>query len=433
MKYLSLFLLLPTILDANPVDVAGGNHQTYTLKNGIVLSMGQDLHIPTEGGKDWIGGKLGRLIDKNVLPGKSPNSLAAQANYNPTPAPVLGLEGLNIVNIACGQNDAAAITGQGELYMWGPNNHGQLGLGDTQQRRTATKVPLADGIKIKDIAIGGAHTLALTTEGKVYSWGFGKTGILGHGDIVSISSPKLIEAFTDKTIIAIATGQNTHSMFLDEDGIIYSCGLNSHGLLGLPVALKEIVSTPTKINSHVKFKAIAVGIQTGFGISNEGRLYGWGNGSMAHFARNLPDGTPDLSNLMEPRLLENTPTNLTQVVAGSRHTAVLDAQGNIFTWGKHTILSGQLGIGPPELKPASGSSGTIHTTPQKVILPDGQKAQFLDSLTNNIFLTTTEGNIYGWGQTAHGRMGCPVDAIHKFSYKGKTLYLAHSPVPVPYK
>lgn len=415
------------------VDIAGGNHHTYTLKEGVVLSMGEDLLKPTRGEEGFVGGKLGRPIDKNVLPGKDPANLAEQARYNPAARPVTGLQGLTIVNIASGQNDGAAITDKGELYMWGPNNHGQLGLGDEKERRTATKVPLPDSMALKDIAIGSAHCLAITTDGAVLSWGLGKSGVLGHGSIESVLTPSPIVALSGKKIIAVAAGQNTHSLFLDDQGTVYTCGRNPSGILGLGLATGTILSTPVPVPAPVKFKAIGVGVQTCFGISEDGHLYGWGDGSKGHFALAKHDGSPDLRDYGTPTLIANAPGNLIQVVAGSRHVAVLDASGDVYTWGIHAILSGQLGIGTPKTNEKGELAGEYFSTPQKVELPGGAKATFLDSMANNVFLTTTDGELMGWGQTSHGRLGCKVDAVHSVkSASGKTLYLAYSPVPIPY-
>ena len=143
-------ILLSACYHTLPVDVASGNHHTYVLRDGVVLSMGQDLHQTTAGGKGWIGGKLGREIDKNVFPGRDPNSIPSQADYNPSPSSVRGLEGRRVINVASGQNDGAAITQDGRLLMWGPNNHGQLGLGDTIPRRSATEVLFPAEVLIKE-------------------------------------------------------------------------------------------------------------------------------------------------------------------------------------------------------------------------------------------------------------------------------------------
>ena len=71
--------------------------------------------------------------------------------------------------VAAGAMHSLVLTESGEVYAWGDNDDGQLGLGDREERLTPTKV---EGLpKVKAIAAGGVHSLALTESGEVYAWG----------------------------------------------------------------------------------------------------------------------------------------------------------------------------------------------------------------------------------------------------------------------
>ncbi len=430
---LSLLCLLQTA-GAGDVDVAGGNHQTIVLTpENHVLSFGQDLHIGTDEGKDFIGGKLGRPIDSHVLPGKDPKSIVAQANYNPVPAKVQGLDGLSIARLAIGQNDAAAITTDGDVYVWGPNDHGQLGLGDETQRRSAIKVPFPADVKISAVDFGGAHMLALATDGRVFSCGNNQNGQLGLGDEKPRLKPTLIEALKDVKIIQVAAGQNTHSLFLAENGTLYVSGSNKSKEIGLGPEVPEGVNVATAVKAPVPFKFVAVGVKTSFAIDRDGNLWGAGDGSKAHFGFTTPDGKPDLKDLPTFTRLPNAPANLIAVGGGSRHVAVIDDQGAIYTWGIHATLSAQLGIGPPKVEPGMDElDGVTYSKPQLVALPEGRKATRLHVIANNVFVVTADQKVYGWGQTAHGRLGYGLKAVHSaVNANGRTLYHAHSPIEIP--
>lgn len=428
MKLLLLFLALGSLpIFANP-GVAGGNHHTFILTtDGDVLSMGQDLHMGKDGGTSYVGGKLARPIDQAVLPGKDPASLLARANYNPSRKKVIGLDGLDIASVHTGQNDGAVVTKDGALYMWGPNNRGQLGLGDTDQRDRPTLVPIPDGVRISTVSIGSAHTLALTTTGDVYSWGEGSSGVLGHGSTDDVLSPRQIEALAGMEIAAIAAAQNTHSVFLTTAGDIYTCGVNRHGQLGH--GNKEKLTSPKKVASDTGFKAIGVGVQTTFAVDQTGLLWGWGNGSKAHFARTDGSGAPDLQNFLSPQRIIAAPADLSAVAAGSRHVVVLTESGEIFIWGIHSTISGQLGIGPP-LAGNMEIEKRMVLTPQRIDLPDQQKCLSIDAMANNTFVTTAN-KIYGWGQTAHGRLGMPINAANQYTTpEGRVLNIAYEPVEI---
>lgn len=427
-RSLILLALLAHGLSAGISDVAGGNHHTYWIEDGIVYSTGQDLHKAT-GPSSYVGGKLGRPIDDKVLPEKDPDSLLARADYNPGPRPVRGLDGQTVVKVASGQNDGAALTAGGLLFMWGPNDHGQLGLGDTKQRREAVRIPLPDGVRVRDVAIGNAHTLVLSEDGRVYGMGLNRNGVLGLGFREQVSVPTLIPGFEGKRVVAIAAAQNSHSLFLTAAGDLYGCGRNAAYALADVAAKGARVCRIVRIPTAESFVAIGVGVRTSFAITAEGALYAWGDGSKAHFARTLPGGSADLSDLRRPTRIENAPPEIVEVAAGSRHTVVRTAGGDVYTWGIHTVLSGQLGIGKPSAGEPGGIAGEVHAVPQQVGIPGDAPAVSLDSMANNVFLLTGDGAMYGWGSTAHGRLGGPVNAFDSAeTVSGATKYLAYEPV-----
>jgi alpha-tubulin suppressor-like RCC1 family protein len=79
-----------------------------------------------------------------------------------------------------------ALTESGEVYAWGSNERGQLGLGDTENRLTPTKVPGLRRVKASQRVI---HSLALTESGEVYTCGWNKHGQLGLGDTENRLTP----------------------------------------------------------------------------------------------------------------------------------------------------------------------------------------------------------------------------------------------------
>jgi len=71
---------------------------------------------------------------------------------------------------------------QNKVYGWGLNNHGQLGLGDEENRSRPTKLKAFNNIDVEYVCTGQHHSLALSKDHKVYSWGRGDYGQLGQGD-----------------------------------------------------------------------------------------------------------------------------------------------------------------------------------------------------------------------------------------------------------
>ncbi|XP_055500570.1 X-linked retinitis pigmentosa GTPase regulator-like isoform X1 [Leucoraja erinacea] len=135
--------------------------------------------------------------------------------------------------VSCGYYHSALVTGEGELYTFGESDNGKLGLplGETINNRIPQPVNNISG-KVKQVACGGGHTLILT-EQDVYAFGFGQFGQLGHGTSVFESTlPKVVEDLKKKKIRFISCGEN-HSAVVTDNGLLYTFGDGRHGKLGL--------------------------------------------------------------------------------------------------------------------------------------------------------------------------------------------------------
>ncbi|XP_077578799.1 RCC1 and BTB domain-containing protein 2 isoform X2 [Stigmatopora nigra] len=129
----------------------------------------------------------------------------------PTPRRVSScLQSKVVVNIACGQLCSMAVLDNGEIYGWGYNCNGQLGLGNTGNQQTPCRVAALQGVKVVQVACGYAHTLALTDDGYIYTWGANSYGQLGTGSKNNYSLATLIS--TDKErIVEVAACHTSHT------------------------------------------------------------------------------------------------------------------------------------------------------------------------------------------------------------------------------
>lgn len=108
--------------------------------------------------------------------------------------------------------------------------------------------PLIDE-NVKEILAGKEHCLILTSNGKVYSFGLGTKGQLGHGKIENEYEPKLIDSFKNEIIISIACG-GWHSAAIDQNYNAYFWGWNSSNQLGTDETERVFVTSPNKIQIH---------------------------------------------------------------------------------------------------------------------------------------------------------------------------------------
>ncbi|WP_052059865.1 LamG-like jellyroll fold domain-containing protein [Lysinibacillus fusiformis] len=98
-------------------------------------------------------------------------------------------------------NSFFKLTQEGELYSWGENNYGQLGLGDTIKRKISEKEKIQLPEKIIDIVVGKNFVIALGTSGKIYGWGDNASGVLAE-TMGPITSPIEIDSNIDSIIDA---------------------------------------------------------------------------------------------------------------------------------------------------------------------------------------------------------------------------------------
>ena len=122
-------------------------------------------------------------------------------NDRETPTLVEALAEVPVVLAACGKYHSAALSASGDVYAWGLESNGQLGLGSYKTKaHTPQKVEALSGVGVTDISCGMYHTLALTEAGEVYSCGyggslFGGAGGLGLGNRTQQDTPQKIETF----------------------------------------------------------------------------------------------------------------------------------------------------------------------------------------------------------------------------------------------
>ncbi|OBS70542.1 hypothetical protein A6R68_00915 [Neotoma lepida] len=143
----------------------------------------------------------------------------------PIPRRVTGcLQNKVVMNIACGQMCSMAVVDTGEVYVWGYNGNGQLGLGSSGNQPTPCRVAALQGIRVQRVACGYAHTLVLTDEGQVYAWGANSYGQLGTGNKSNQSYPTPVVVEKDR-IIEIAACHSAHtSAAKTQGGHVYMWG-----------------------------------------------------------------------------------------------------------------------------------------------------------------------------------------------------------------
>jgi len=181
--------------------VAAGTYHTLLLSTtGIVYSCG-------EGGL----GQLGHGSDAN----------------EPSPKPIEALRSMGVVAsaIAAGRVHSLCLSDDGRAYSWGEGDDGRLGHGDYESCTVPRRIAGLDNVRVCALSSSWHHTIALSDTGRVYSWGQGMCGQLGHGDEEeTVTAPKLVEALQGTKVGSVVAGAH-HCFALGVDGCLYGWGV----------------------------------------------------------------------------------------------------------------------------------------------------------------------------------------------------------------
>ncbi|KAG0575477.1 hypothetical protein KC19_5G006600 [Ceratodon purpureus] len=152
-----------------------------------------------------------------------------------TPSIVKSLWSLGITQVACGEYHSVALTVDGQIFTWGRGKYGQLGHGTSQNGNFPVAVKALADHHVAQIACGGDHTIAVNSNGQIFSWGRGLWGQTGHGTKEDMLSPKQVQGLEGKLVVQATAGAR-HSVVLLDNGEVYGWGDCEQGQLGTSVS-----------------------------------------------------------------------------------------------------------------------------------------------------------------------------------------------------
>ena len=183
----------------------------------------------------------------------------------------------SIVSVYAGESYSMALTSDGKVFSWGAGVWGCLGNGDEKDCQRPTEISFfsKNGIKIKSLACGSTHVLA--TDGvHVYTWGRNNYGQLGRPDIPDlVCVPGIIVTSEELTDVKQVSAGKSHSAIVTNSGKLYTFGSNAEGMLGLGSALNA--STPSLVTTSEKVINVACGWSHTALVTEKGSVYSFGS------------------------------------------------------------------------------------------------------------------------------------------------------------
>ncbi|CAA2980685.1 Probable E3 ubiquitin-protein ligase HERC2 [Olea europaea subsp. europaea] len=325
---MELDALLPKVLESTMMfDLhsisLGRKHAALVTKQGEVFCWGEGRR-----------GRLGHKVDIDIT----------------CPKVVDSLVGVHVNSVACGEYQTCALTSSGEVYTWGDNC--STDLADEHNKRSLW-VPhrlygSLDCLTVSHVACGEWHTAIISTSGKLFTYGDGTFGVLGHGNLQSVSHPKEVESLKGLRVMTIACGSwHTAAIveimvdpikFNNPSGKLFTWGDADKGRLGhfdqerklCPTCIAELVDHD--------FVQVSCGRTLTIGLTSTGKVYTMG--SAAHGQLGNPQSRDKSIVAVQGKLANEF---VREISSGSYHIAALTSRGNVYTWGKGE--HGQLGLG----------------------------------------------------------------------------------------
>lgn len=232
----------------------------------------------------------------------------------------------NTIAVAAGYQHSMALLSDGTVWSWGVNGKGQLGDGTYSARNTPVKVKGLTGIT--KIAAGNEHSLALKNDSTVWTWGFNEDGQLGDGTKIEKAAPVKVSGLTG--IIAISGGYS-FSIALKKDGTVYFWGwtLGNDSDLNIPV----------KVSGLNGIIAIAAGQYHALALKKDGSVWSWGSNSWGELGN-----SSTIQSSATPVQVSSL-SGIIGIASGfeSAFSLAVKSDGTAWSWGNNN--GGQLGDG----------------------------------------------------------------------------------------
>ena len=329
--------------------------------------------------------------------------------YTPSAITLTGdLAGKSIKLINSSQMSSLALDNNGWLYSWGSN----IGNGTTDSTLSPLRVDnigtsVLNNKNIVSIGVfdgGNKAKFVIDSDGNLYSWGTNSYGNLGlNSSTSSYVWPQLVNGTGSigiNTDIVSVAGGYTHTYALDASGQVHACGRNSSGQIGNNTTNNVLtgfinISTISTSSLYGKtIKAICAISEGGCALDSDGNVHAWGINTNGFCG----DGTYT-SPVLLPKQISTGSLVGKKVVAiatGYVHTLALDSTGKIHAWGENG--SGRLG----------DNSTANRNTPWNIIngsITASTVIVEIYSCADNSYARDTNGFIHAWGSGTYGQLG----------------------------
>lgn len=300
---------------------------------------------------------------------------------------------MSVTDIAAGSSYSMALKSDGTVWTWGTNERGQLGIGSTTPALSSRPMKVVGLSSVVDIEAGTIHAVALKSDGTVWTWGWNPSGDLGIGTRDFDAHPTPVQVPGLSNIVRIFAGDSV-TYALKADGTVWGWGFAFIGKLG-DGTTGQVISSPIELPALKN--AFEFGSSPGatLAMRPDGTILSYGNNFTGRLGRGILDNITLPIPTQIPDLLAK------KVSGGDTHFLVTEPGGTIKAFGGND--SGQLGLGSADTGP--------HPTP--VLVPNVANVFATGASRTGSFAligdAATGGTIRAWGGNFLGVLGTGTD------------------------
>ncbi|CAM9192765.1 unnamed protein product, partial [Lampetra planeri] len=289
------------------------------------------------------------------------------------------------------------------LLSWGANSYGQLGQGH-EEDQTAPQICTTAAPQdraVRTVRGGGGHSVVVAENGDVFVCGQNDRGQLGLGHTSNVSSLLPCTGLSQR-VTEVACGWD-FTLLLSDCGKLFACGSNVFGQLGVGKSITHSADLLVVEKMKEPVVSVAAGLRHALVVTDSGCVYQWGTGLCSLAKRALsPRPVPSYLSSKVPSPVPGLDRKASRIVtAGSAHCVCLTEEGDLFLWGSNK--HGQLTTTEPFLS---------SPTPLQRSLLGGEKVLQVWSGWTHIVAQTVSGRVFSWGRGDYGQLGRPLSPTH---------------------